>query len=303
MFASKLLKPSQTMTMAIIVLLAASVGLIIVKIVDMRLSEISINMPTINIQLNPYATSNQIAGAVVSNDPDKKDDGKINRTVKLSDVQSLPQACKDRTRFIAKRYESPKDARVNTGVTPPASYDHESRPAPLTRAKPALESFPEPIGSQLGAGKTFYMDPKNMTPEQVQKFKLKAKFEKMTVDDYTNWLNLFAITPQQLTPFHRANLRIIARGGTLTSADMPDNTPVPPQSNQEYLNKISRGDMNKNIPQPEYAGYLPYNIDKAIETNIDSTRDLRHMDFINPDEPLKVWELSHIPFKLKQGGG
>ncbi len=304
------------MTMAVIVLLAASIGLIIVKIVDMRLSEISINMPAINIQLNPLNTlkplntlnplnpvkPDQTAGAVVSNDPNKKDTGTIDKTVKLSNIQSLPQECKDRTRFIAKRYESPKDARVNTGVTPPPSHDHESRPAPWIRAKPALESFPDPVQpAQYGAGRTFYMDPKNMTPEQVQKFKLKAKFEKMTVDDYTNWLNLFSDAPQQLTPFHRANLRIIARGGKLTRSDMPAYAPIPSQSNQEYLDKISRGDMNKNIPQPEYAGYLPYNIDQAIETNIDSTRDLRHMDFINPDEPLKVWELTYKPFKLKQG--
>jgi hypothetical protein len=313
---------------AVIVLLAACIGLIIVKVVDARLKDISINMPTVNLPtINISLPTDLVGGAGVSlgaarfkpadnlfkyqkqtggsptdtiakaNDENTEDtQGIIKPDVKIPNVQDLSADCKNRTRFIASRYESAKDARVYTGITPQPSVDHQSRPAPWSSLRPALETAPEP--RSLGFGLTYYLDPKNMTPDQIQKFKLKAKFEKMTVQDYTNWLNLFVNTPEQLTAFHRANLRIIARGGTLSKTDMPHETPLPSTAEQDYFKKISNGSQMNNIPQPEYLGYQPYNMDQAAVLSPPLNRNLRHLDFVNPDEPLKTWELTRVSSKI-----
>ncbi len=315
---------------AVIVLLAACIGLIIVKVVDARLKDISINMPTVNLptinislptdlggagasvtlgaaQFKPAAVVKQTAGApdtpvygqhiAKAYDENTEDtQGIIKPDVKIPNVQDLSDDCKNRTRFIASRYESDKDARVYTGITPQPSVDHQSRPAPWSISRPALESAPEP--RSMGFGITYYLDPKNMTPDQIQKFKLKAKFEKMTVQDYTNWLNLFVNTPEKLTAFHRANLRIIARGGTLSETDLPHETPVPPTAEHEYFKKISNGSQMNNIPQPEYLGYQPYNMEQAAVLSPPLNRNLRHLDFVNPDEPLKTWELTRVSSKI-----
>jgi len=119
----------------------------------------------------------------------------------------------------------------------------------------------------------------------------------MTVQDYTNWLMLFVSAPQQLTAFHRANLRIIIRGGKLTKEDMPQNPAVLTDPQQDYWKKISRGTMD-NVPHPEFLGYQPYNMDEQAAPYDLTNRNLRHLDFVNPDEPLKTWELTRESKKI-----
>jgi hypothetical protein len=310
---------SRIMIPAVIVLLSSCIGLIIVKVIDTRLKDISINMPTVNLppihismpgafgdsgdsqpsvrieSIGAAKHQPQKAGAPKPLDENVNTQGLIKADIKITNVQGLSKECHDRTRFVASRYESATDAIKYTGVTPAPSADHQSRPAPWTREQKALDKLQDPTSN--GSVNTYYIDPKLMTPDQVQKFKLKAKFEKMTVQDYTNWLMLFVNNPEQLTAFHRANLRIIARGGTLARADLPRVTPVPAKSNQEYTEKISRGTLD-NIPQPEYLGYLPYNIDQTATDAPVENRNLRHLDFINPDEPLKTWELTRVSTKI-----
>jgi hypothetical protein len=40
------------------------------------------------------------------------------------------------------------------------------------------------------SGNRYYKDPKDMTPTQRERFKKYAKLDKMTSEDYRNWLNL-----------------------------------------------------------------------------------------------------------------
>jgi hypothetical protein len=224
--------------------------------------------------------------------------GIITPDVKITNVQGLSNDCKDRLRYVAKRYESPVTGMKYTGITPEPSADHASRPAPWRAAGSSLTAFPDPFSKKENF-LTFYIDPKDMTPAQVQKFKFQAKFEKMTVQDYTNWLLLFQNTPEQLTAFHRANLRIVVRGGKLTQADMPVVKALPASAEQEYLKKMTQGSLD-NLPQPEYLGFQPYNMDQQAAPFISVNRNLRHMDFVNPDEPLKTWELTQESKKIKK---
>jgi len=117
-----------------IALLAAFIGLIIVKIVDSRLKDISINMPTVNlppININmgaaegPQVTIGSLGTAVPASpvltqkggavtlkesvvkvkgkDESANEQLKVIPTVDLPAFDTLPQGCRDRTRYIASR--------------------------------------------------------------------------------------------------------------------------------------------------------------------------------------------------------
>ena len=109
-----------------------------------------------------------------------------------------------------------------TAVTIPSDYDKEAvSHEPVVRQPEALT---EPEPAELGTG-TYYMDPKDMSAAQLVKFQHRAKFEHMTVKDYERWLLTFDYDDNRLTEFHRANLKILHRGGRLAREDIPKATP------------------------------------------------------------------------------
>ena len=130
-----------------------------------------------------------------------------------------------------------------------------------------------------------------MTSEQLVKFQQRAKFSNMTVKDYQNWLNTFKNNPGRLTGFHRANLKVLLRGGSLDPSDMPQRTHIPDNSYDQYT-KLLHGQVEDNIPQPEFLGYQPHNYEEQIGNPLERNRSLRHLDYVNPDEPMKTWILT-----------
>lgn len=89
-------------------------------------------------------------------------------------------------------------------------------------------------------GPTYYKDPKDMTPEQLQKFKTKAKFDHMTVQDYVNWLYLHNNESdlENLTLRHLINLRKLLKGIPLTLNDIPRDIDPRPLTAQEYFDRL-----------------------------------------------------------------
>jgi len=75
---------------------------------------------------------------------------------------------------------------------------------------------------RFGTGKfcqqqpTYYLDPKNMTPAQVVKFKNRAKLSVMTLQDYKNWLSLFEFEVDTLPLVHRVNYWKMVKGDQIT---------------------------------------------------------------------------------------
>ena len=139
----------------------------------------------------------------------------------------------------------------------------------------------------------FYINPTDMTPSQRLKFKHRAKLGKMTPVDYTNWLQLFIDDGElhRLTGFHRANARVVQRGGTLAKRDLPNRPSLPKRADHQYIEMI-RGqlsDPTDNVPQPEFLGYQPSNFDEVVPHSRVRNRNMRHLDYMNPDEPLKTW--------------
>jgi hypothetical protein len=159
---------------------------------------------------------------------------------------------------------------------------------------------PEKVGIEANANieedDRFYLSPDKMSTAQKAKFMWYAKIEKMTLTDYRDWLLMFKDKLQHLNAFHRANLRIIMRGGELEKDDMPKKYPLPPNSDHEYNIKVSQGGFD-NITQPEYLGYQPINYDEIIGGDLEGeiNRSIKHLDFVNSDEPMKTWILSREP--------
>ena len=292
----KPLQNSEYALIIIIALIAAMIGLIIVKIVDVRLQGISINMPSVNLPAVIIKMSDGEPAVAMFENKQTAGASDFN-TDQSSLTLSDPKKMQSRFKFDPKKYASLITPLKNTGVTPKDSIDHNSHPAPYPSVSKPIELN---LRSRKNGTVTYYLNPKQMTPAQTEQFKLKAKFENMTIKDYENWLNLFKGTPQQLSGFHRANLKILNRNGKLIKADLPSRTALPSKSGHEYTKIISQGTL-ENIPQPEYLGYMPYNIDQEINLKglKRDNRDLRHLDFINPDEPMKTWILTREQSKSK----
>lgn len=83
--------------------------------------------------------------------------------------------------------------------------------------------------------KQYYKDPEDMTMRQLNKFKKYAKFDKMTVNDYTNWLLLFG--EHQLSPFNQKNLLKLKKGQKLCESDLPTHK-LNPDSSSEYYHEM-----------------------------------------------------------------
>lgn len=288
----------KTMSVITVMLIAALIGFVIVKTVDAHLGDISINMPSIKfpeqkitVKIDgdtlPVPASTH-TGTVIYNSLDtlKKDAQETMQIGGGTCGSTMP----NRTDYDASKYRSEsKSISKPTIIPPPATADHEARPAPVKRE---LSSLTEPQPEKGHMGHTYYKDPKEMTPAQLVKFQERAKFTNMTVKDYANWLLTFRDIPEKLTGFHRANLKVLIRGGQLEKVDMPIRMAVPDGARDQYT-KIMHDQVQDNIPQPEFLGYQPSNYESQIGSPMKKNRNLRHLDYINPDEPLKTWILTH----------
>lgn len=258
-----------------------------VCIIYLIISFLMLNL-NLNLKINQHAGASASSGSQLSND--------LNLTLNVLD----PHKAQNKIKFDHSKYSSTKRAMKYTGKTPQPNVDHASRPAIyFNNLKLNFKNLNLENLKSTSKSTTYYMDPTQMNAAQLAKFKLKAKFENMTVADYTNWLLTFKDEPETLAGFHRGNLRIIMHGGKLRRNDMPRITKLPLTAQQEYTKTLSQGILD-NVPQPEYLGYMPYNIDFQVGSieNI-KNRNLRHLDFINPDEPLKTWIITHERAKSK----
>jgi len=83
---------------------------------------------------------------------------------------------------------------------------------------------------------TYYKDPSVMTEKQQLKFLNSAKFMKMTVQDYINWLNMSIKYGRSLNDHNKQVYAKYNAGIRLTLNDVPaeyDN-PIPPENAQQY---------------------------------------------------------------------
>lgn len=109
----------------------------------------------------------------------------------------------------------------------------------------------EGSGAFCHYGPTYYRDPKDMTARQVQKFKLNAKFDKMTLQDYVNWLMLFSEDLDQLAPRNLNNFIKLKKGIKITLNDIPRDKIPPPMNAEDYFTQLYMLDDQVNIYAPQ----------------------------------------------------
>ena len=291
------------MTEAYLLLLALVIGAVIIQVINYRLSQISINMPSVKAP-QVVLLRDQQGGISYINPADEE-------RYRITDDYPPLQEDLDNDKWKIERFQSysreiekphQKVQPLNSTSTTPRNYGALITPRSLLRddtnvrkpnPEPALGTTPRK--SRCKTPVAFYKDPKDMTRAQLKKFKYGSRLEKMTVVDYTNWLMLFKDSPQRLNGFHRVNLRIINSGGKLTQKDLPRVTETPPTADHQYSRIVENGeDSLSNIPAPEFLGFQPSNYDELLPYDKARNRNLSHLNFVNEDEPLKTWELTRI---------
>lgn len=84
------------------------------------------------------------------------------------------------------------------------------------------------------SSKQHYKDLAEMTDRQIIKFKKYAKFDKMTVRDYINWLSLYINEPKVLSKQNQQNLKKLKRHQPIKDCDIPKNMHYPKTSKEYY---------------------------------------------------------------------
>ena len=237
----------------------------IIRTIDERLTDISINMPQIVLPKHLFENRQEFGPTdyhVKSQNQSQNQKGG-NSTVCTKSIDPRTRFDTDKLKSKAESVKKvyPKEIPVSAGQ-------------PLVKAKNNKTDII-----------SYYINPVEMTPGQIVKFKQFAKPYKMTLTDYSRWLLLFKDDPENLERMHRDKLLILVRGGQLTKDDLPvKQQHKPPQDGSDWWN--SHFSYNKNIPAPEVPGNkLAYNY--ADYQYHEDPKNLKHMTYINPDELIK----------------
>ena len=124
-------------------------------------------------------------------------------------------------------------------------------------------------------GPTAYRDPKDMTPDELRRFKAKFR-NNYTLQDYKNWLILYKPDPENLRANHRKNLRVVLRGGQLSPKDIPSIRVRPPTDAADYFQRMYKGG-NIAVHFPDETG--PY-----VGANYGD-----YNDFVPPESTASSW--------------
>ena len=105
----------------------------------------------------------------------------------------------------------------------------------------------------------YYKKLSEMTPSQIIKFKKKGKLEKMTIQDYKNWLSLFKYDYDNLPRQHHQNFQRLQQGQVIY--DIPLEDPV-----EEFFSSDAavRDRVCMDIPNAEIDSPLNWKINSTL---------------------------------------
>jgi hypothetical protein len=116
-----------------------------------------------------------------------------------------------------------------------ANRQHLGRPQKRSRKCQPHQLTPSGVyWDQPCDSRQYYKDPSEMTTRQLIKFKKYAKFDKMTLRDYLNWLTLYSNEPEILTPQNAKNLKRLKGGKRIRERDIPSDRRLPKSSRELY---------------------------------------------------------------------
>ena len=132
-----------------------------------------------------------------------------------------------------------------------------------------------------------------MTDRQLYKFKVNAKFDKMTVQDYINWLVLFEDDLDQLSPRHLNNFLKLKKGIKITLNDIPRDKLPPPMTAQTYFNELYLLDDQINLYSPQVSDTAGLQIPANYSdySHFSAPQNLKHL--INPAPTLDQTLIKH----------
>ena len=241
----------------------------IIRTIDERLTDISINMPQIVLPKHIFGSKQEFGPSDyhIKQSPSQNQKG--------GSVSDCTKSIVQRTSFDTDKLKS--EAKPVSKVAP--------KTVPVGSNQPIVKQPDDSADADANVNViSYYIDPIEMTPGQLAKFKQFAKPYKMTLIDYRRWLLLFKDDPENLEKQHRDKLRIVANGGKLTLNDLPVKPQrKPPQDGSDWWNShFGSG----NIPAPEIPGNrLAYNY--SDYQYHEDPKNLKHMTYINPDELIK----------------
>lgn len=137
-----------------------------------------------------------------------------------------------------------------------------------------------------------------MTPDQIQKFKTKAKVYKMTLQDYINWLTLFKEDPQDLTPRNYANLQKLVRGLPMSLNDVPRESVPPPLTAEQYFEQISMMDERLH-PRNTNTGGLQIPANYMDYSTFEAPRVLKHLNEYDQKTDLNKYQHREAIFNTR----
>ncbi len=226
----------------------------IIRTVDERLTDISINMPRIVLPKHLFKKEISEFGPT--------DYKLVSEQVGGGRSRNCVKSISPRTKFDTDIFKS------------------DTHSAKKIQQIEKIEAARSTINFQSATDKqeevSYYLDPIKMSKAQLLKYKQFAKPSKMTLTDYKKWLTLYSNDPHNLERSHRDKLRILLKGGELTHDDLPE-----PQSSSDWWK-----DKFDNIPAPEVPGNRKaHNYDDY--QYYEDPKNLKHLTYINPDELIK----------------
>ena len=129
-------------------------------------------------------------------------------------------------------------------------------------------------GSLCEYGPTNYMDPKDMTKEQRNRFENMQDLSKMTIQDYINWLNLYKKKMHELSESHFINMQKLKKGEQIKLIDIPKANITPERNVHSYFAKlwetgyaygVNEEKMKDKILSYNYSDYEEYIPPKKIK--------------------------------------
>jgi hypothetical protein len=124
-------------------------------------------------------------------------------------------------------------------------------------------------------GPTNYKDPKDMTIDELNRFKMKYR-SNMTLQDYKNWLMLYKDEVENIRQHHRRNLLKLLKGGQLTEKDVPAIRIKPPTDAADYFQKMYHGG--------KISVHFPDNDSPLVGANYTN-----YTDFVPPENTGSSW--------------
>jgi hypothetical protein len=239
----------------------------IIRTVDERLTDISINMPQIVLPKNIFQNNSRREFG--------PNDYRIKQSTGQSGGTSKKVECTKnidpRSNFDTDLFKSEAKSTEKTRIAKILDTASHLSSTSSNNSKPIIDKI------------SYYLDPMEMTTIQLSKFKQFSKPYKMTLIDYKRWLLLFVKDPHNLEKKHRDKLRIILKGGELKVDDLPlKPEKKPPQNAADWWDS----NFNGNLPAPEFPGNKKgYNYDDFQYH--ENPKNLKHLTYMNPDELIK----------------